>query len=134
MKKSSISIIILLIVVVIAGSLASGMFKPPVQHVSVTPAAASQPYGYDVPVQPDSPWPTFRRDRRNTGASPLLASYNGEQPWMFQTGKGLFTTPVIDADGNIYIGSADHIFYALNPDGSLNWNMKPVKLSTLRAQ
>jgi outer membrane protein assembly factor BamB len=97
------------------------MLKPPVEHVQMTPAAPSEPYGYDVPVQPDSPWPTFRRDRRNTGASPLPASYSGDLPWAFQTGKGLFTTPVIDADGMIYIGSADHYFYALNPDGSLNW-------------
>ena len=32
-----------------------------------------------------------------------------------------FSTPIIDASGKVYFGSADHYFYALNPDGSLNW-------------
>ncbi len=68
-----------------------------------------------------SPWPTFRRDSRNTGYSPLPAAYQGDQPWSFQTGKGIFSTPVIDASGAVYVGSADHYLYALNPDGSLKW-------------
>lgn len=121
MKKTHIGIILLLLAVLLAGYFLGGALKPPVQHVTMTPVAPSQPYGYDVPVQPDSPWPTFRRDRRNTGSSPLTATYSGDQPWAFQTGKGLFTTPVIDAEGKIYIGSADHYFYVLNPDGSLAW-------------
>ena len=95
--------------------------KKPARHISLTPSAPSKPYGYDVPVQPDSPWPTFRRDRRNSGFSPLPAVYQGDQPWSFQTGKGIFSTPVIDSNDIIYVGSADHYFYALNPDGSLNW-------------
>lgn len=121
MKKTHIGIILFLLAILLAGYFLGGALKPPAPHVTMTPAAPSQPYGYDVPVQPDSPWPTFRRDRRNTGSSPLTATYRGDQPWAFQTGKGLFTTPVIDADGKIYIGSADHYFYAINPDGSLNW-------------
>jgi outer membrane protein assembly factor BamB len=82
---------------------------------------ASQPNGYATPVQAGSPWPTFRRDEHNTGASPLPAVYAGDKPWFFQTGKGLFVTPVIDGKGTVYVGSADHYFYALNPDGTLKW-------------
>lgn len=119
LKKSLI--ILLLIAAIAAGYLIGNTLKRPVSHVTMNPAVPSQPYGYDVPVEPDSPWPTFRRDRRNTGASPLTAIYNGGQPWDFQTGKGIFSTPVIDGNGVIYFGSADHYFYALNPDGSLNW-------------
>lgn len=81
----------------------------------------SAPWGYEVPVQPDSPWPMFRRDHRNTAHSPIHAAYAGDQPWAFATGKGIFSTPVIDADGVIYVGSADHIFYAINPDGTERW-------------
>ena len=65
-----------------------------------------------------SPWPLFRRDERNTGNSPLPAIYHDDQPWSFRTGKGVFSTPVIDEHGVIYVGSADHNFYALNPDGT----------------
>lgn len=72
-------------------------------------------------VQAGSPWPTFRRDPRNTAWSPLPALYQGDGPWAFVTGKGIFATPVIDAEGVVYIGSADHSFYAIRPDGGLAW-------------
>lgn len=82
---------------------------------------ADSPYDYQVPVQPDSPWAIFRRDHRNSGRSPIPAAYHGDQPWAFRTGKGIFSTPVIDADGTIYVGSADRNFYAINPDGTEKW-------------
>ena len=84
----------------------------------------SQPNGYEVPVEAESPWPEFRRDRRNTGSTPLPAAYSGDTPWEFHTDKGIFSTPVIGSDGTIYVGSADHCFYALHPDGTLKWKFK----------
>jgi outer membrane protein assembly factor BamB len=84
----------------------------------------AQPGQPRVPVPPDAPWPTFRCDHRNTGRSPRVAAYTGDQPWFFQTGKGLFSTPVIDGRGIIYVGSADHCFYALQPDGQLKWKFE----------
>jgi outer membrane protein assembly factor BamB len=66
-------------------------------------------------------WPSFRYDLRNSGRSPLPGVYRGDAPWFFQTGKGIFSTPVIDGSGVIYVGSADHYFYALNPQGDLRW-------------
>ena len=84
----------------------------------------SRPYGYEVPVPAESPWPLFRRDHRNTGRTPIRAAYHGDQPWSYRTGKGIFSTPVIGADGVVYVGSADHWFYALNPDGTLKWRFK----------
>ena len=92
-----------------------------VPFVVQAPNLPSDPYGYEVPVEPESPWPTFRRDHRNTGRSELPAVYAGDQPWSFRTGKGVFSTPVIDGDGTVYVGSADHTFYAINPDGSQKW-------------
>ncbi len=88
----------------------------------------SQPYSYANSVQPDAPWPTFRRDVQNNGRSPLPAIYQNDQPWFFQTGKGIFSTPVIDEEGIIYIGSADHNFYAINPDGSEKWRFETGEL------
>lgn len=84
----------------------------------------TRPYGYQVPVQADAPWPTFRRDHRNTGRSTLPAQYHGDHPWTFRTGKGIFSTPIIDGQGTIYVGSADHKFYALCPDGSEKWHLE----------
>jgi outer membrane protein assembly factor BamB len=84
-------------------------------------AAADAGEALQAPTQPGSPWPTFRRDLHNTGRSPLSVQYAGDNPWTFKTGKGLFVTPIIDAAGNIYVGSADHYFYAIAPDGHLEW-------------
>ena len=67
----------------------------------------------------------MRRDRRNTGASPVRGRYRaGERPWAFRTGKGIFSTPVIGGDGSVYVGSADTWFYAVGPRGKLRWRFK----------
>src|SRR5690349_21097938 len=83
--------------------------------------AAGRTYAYDVPVAAKSPWPYMRRDRRNTGQSPLRGIYRGDKPWSFQTGKGIFSTPVLGGDGTVYVGSADTRFYALKPNGKRRW-------------
>ncbi len=85
-------------------------------------------FEYDAPLQTDSPWPTYRRTVRNTGSSPLTGEYQGDEPWFFQTGKGIFSTPVIDGDGVVYVGSADHDFYAINPDGTEKWRFRTGEL------
>lgn len=77
-----------------------------------------------VPVQAGAPWPTFRHDGKNTARSSIRAAYTGDHPWLFQTGKGIFSTPIIDRTGTIYVGSADHHFYALNPNGSQKWRFE----------
>lgn len=46
---------------------------------------------------------------------------SGGELWTFPTGKGIFSTPVVGADGTIYVGSADRYFYALEPDGTVAW-------------
>ena len=87
------------------------------------PGAASA-FSYDVPVQAKSPWPEMRRDSRNTASSPIHGRYRGDRPWKFATKRGIFSTPVIGGDDTIYVGSADHDFYALRPDGSLLWKFR----------
>ncbi len=81
-------------------------------------------FDYDTPVNPFAPWPAFRRDRHNTGRSPIRGDYTGDTAWNFQTGKGVFSTPVIDGAGTIYVGSADHVFYALDRRGRICWKYR----------
>src|SRR6516225_5385385 len=69
-------------------------------------------FHYDIPVQADSPWPEFRHDRYNTGNAAVAGVYNGDRPWAFRTGKGIFSPPIVDRDGTAYVGSADQNFYA----------------------
>jgi outer membrane protein assembly factor BamB len=69
-------------------------------------------------------WPTMRHDARNTGATTLRARYHGDRPWSFQTGAGVFSTPVVGAAGTVYVGSADDTFYALSPRGRVRWRLR----------
>lgn len=77
--------------------------------------------GYVVPLDPDSPWPKFRRNEVQNGRSPVMPVDNGEEPWVYETDKGIFSTAVIDGEGNVYVGSADRSFYALDARGELLW-------------
>ncbi len=71
-----------------------------------------------------SPWPEMRHDSHNTGRSAIVGSYRGDRPWAFRTDRGVFSTPVIGADGTVYIGSGDTYFYAIGADGHLRWKIK----------
>jgi outer membrane protein assembly factor BamB len=79
--------------------------------------------GYSVALDPDSPWPKFRRNALQNGRSSIVPGKADEQrvPWVYKTGKGIFSSPVVDGDENIYIGSADNYFYSLDSMGNLNW-------------
>jgi outer membrane protein assembly factor BamB len=78
---------------------------------------------YDVPLDPRSPWPKFRRDAAQDARGPVHPQLDGGHLWTFHTGKGIFSSPVVDGDGNVYVGSADRTFYALAPDGSVRWQL-----------
>jgi outer membrane protein assembly factor BamB len=79
---------------------------------------------YGVPLAPDSPWPKFRRDAAQTGATPLKLTDDGAKPWKFPTGKGIFSSPIVGGDGTVYIGSADRSFYAIRADGTEKWRFR----------
>lgn len=92
---------------------ASGTSEPP---------AVTYPYG--VPLDPASPWPKFRADAPQTGFTPVDGEDTGAEPWTFETGNGVFSSPVVDGDGNVYVGSADHVFYALDARGQVRWQVE----------
>ena len=102
----------------VKGTLTVKSVRPKRRRVRATRA----PYAYDVPLDPLSPWPKFRRTSRQDGRSPVTPSLTGGHLWTFHTGKGIFSTPVIDGDGTVYVGSADRTFYAIARDGSLRWS------------
>ncbi|MCE1247528.1 MAG: PQQ-binding-like beta-propeller repeat protein [Firmicutes bacterium] len=59
--------------------------------------------------------PTF------TGNSLVALNPDGTKKWEYGFEGFAHAEPVLDKNGNIYIGSNDKNFYALNPDGSLKW-------------
>jgi outer membrane protein assembly factor BamB len=125
---------IFLVIIIIAGCSSSdsgselnddsGLFKDKSQSGDSIAKTEKPQFEYKPPYPNDSPWPCFRRDHRNTGASPVKANYNGLLPWSFKTGKGIFSTPVIDGDETVYFGSADKNFYAVNSGGFLKWRFE----------
>jgi outer membrane protein assembly factor BamB len=77
-----------------------------------------------VPLQPESPWPKFRADPAQTGRTSLQPTDDGAALWAFPTGKGIFSSPIIGADGTVYVGSANRSMYALKPDGTQRWSFQ----------
>ena len=82
-----------------------------------------QEFEYAVPMDSQSPWPKFRRTATQTGRSPVLPIDTGADPWVFKTGKGIFSTAVIDGDSNVYVGSGDRVFYKLDREGNELWSV-----------
>ncbi len=87
-----------------------------------TPAAPPAPSS-GVPLAAGSPWPKFRGDAAQDGRSAIKPSLTGGTYWDFPTGKGVFSSPIVAADGTVYFGSADQNFYAINADGTLRWKV-----------
>ena len=62
----------------------------------------------------DSAWPMFHHDVRHTGRSSYGKSGNWcLEKWKADIGSMVFSSPAIDKDGTIYIGSNNWYFYAI---------------------
>ena len=67
-------------------------------------------------------WPMYCYDAQNTGRSPYNTASNPYfNKWWFKTDWHIEGSAAIDKDGNIYFGSWNRNFYALNPNGTLKW-------------
>jgi outer membrane protein assembly factor BamB len=86
-------------------------------------SSRAAPSGPQVPLASGSPWPKFRGNAAQTAQSSVHASSDGGAQWSFATGAGIFSSPIVAADGTVYFGSADETFYALNADGSQRWTI-----------
>lgn len=70
----------------------------------------------------DSAWPMYCHDVRHTGRSPYSTANNpGGVKWFFETDYGVESSPAIDKNGTIYVGSDTGYLHALNPDGTEIW-------------
>lgn len=78
-------------------------------------------YEYVLPLDSKSPWPKFRCNALQNGRSAVVPQKSGRRPWVYKTGKGIFSSPVVDENGTVYIGSADHNFYSIDVNGNLKW-------------
>lgn len=67
-------------------------------------------------------WPKFNQNNRNTGLSPYSSYTDGTLRWTWTLSWIIRTSPSIDSDRTIYVGSQDGNMYAINPDGTLKWS------------
>lgn len=72
-------------------------------------------------------WPTFRGGFQNTGSSKMdirtvPANAKVSVPTWYSSKGIVWGSPVIDDEGNAYVGSADKHFYKFSPEGKLLWS------------
>jgi len=74
----------------------------------------------------DSSWPMFQQNVRHTGRSPYGKSGNWfKVKWKFENKDSMmYSSPTINKNGTIYIGSYDRYLYAINPNGTMRWRYK----------
>jgi outer membrane protein assembly factor BamB len=72
----------------------------------------------------DNAWPKYRYNAQNTGQSNFTGPSSPLLKWKFKTGDSIYSSPAIDNNGNIYIGSQDNCLYAITPNGKLKWKYK----------
>jgi len=82
-----------------------------------TPTSTSTP----IPMTPlISPWPMYRHDAQRTACTTYKGPEVPELKWTFQAG-GSLSSPVVGADGTIYVDSEDGNLYAIDPSGGKKW-------------
>ena len=59
-----------------------------------------------------------RHDGRSDFAGPAREPSSA---WVYRTRARVFASPILGPDGVIYVGSLDHSFSAIGPDGTLRW-------------
>lgn len=72
----------------------------------------------------DTPWPMFRGNLLHTGLSNFSGTTVNTVKWKFKTNDNINSSPVIGADGTIYVGSDDTRLYAITPYGVKKWKYK----------
>jgi len=66
-------------------------------------------------------WGMFGYDLRHTHSSPFTGPNSPAKKWEYAIGGYVYSSPAIDWNGTIYVGSMDYKVYAINHDGSTKW-------------
>ena len=81
-------------------------------------------HGVTAGTQPGAAWPCVSHDEGFTARADVAGSHGGALAWRLDTGAFIGTaSPVIAADGTIYVGNSAGSLVAARPDGSLAWQV-----------
>ena len=87
--------------------------------VLITPGIGS------AQLSTDAPWPMFHHDNRHTGKTSNFGTQIGKLKWIVATSGPVTSSPAVDQNGIVYVGSADNNFYAINGEtGVIEWKYK----------
>ncbi|MCK4640087.1 MAG: PQQ-binding-like beta-propeller repeat protein [Candidatus Marinimicrobia bacterium] len=75
-----------------------------------------------VPVIADVTFPMNAYDAQRSRSVPYNGATLGTFRWTFNTGAAVSSSPVIDNDGTVYVGSEDGKVYAVDPGGNQLWS------------
>lgn len=92
-------------------------------QASINTNKLQPPIGTSISVGPmNSSWPMYCHDVHHTGQSPYsTAANNGGIKWKFQGKGGMDSSPALDKNGTIYIGTNWGYLYAIYQNGSEKW-------------
>ena len=71
--------------------------------------------------QAGAPWPQHGRCPSHQGQSAYVGSQDGAPRWKASLGGQIRGTPVVAANGTIYVGTDDNVFHEVHPDGTTGW-------------
>lgn len=78
-------------------------------------------------ITSSSPWPKANGDNSNSGRSAYAGVQFVNLLWTYSTNASVDSSPIIGADGTIFVGSNDTYLYALTSKGALKWRYKTGK-------
>jgi len=124
MKKGiSIGIIALFIISAVS-PMVIGFKSDAIADVGI--AEEIEPESTELSGPMDSAWPMFCHDVKHTGRSPYGATGGaGVEKWKFRMEGMVTSSPAIDKNGTIYIGStSDYCLFAVYSNGTEKWQFK----------
>ncbi len=91
-------------------------------HTGLFSMLSSASSSHEYLAGEEHPWPCVGGNPQRTGQSPYDTEHvGGAVMWTFDTGGAYISSPAIDREGTIYVGSWDNYLFAINPDGSEKW-------------
>ena len=109
-----IEFILVFIGILIIGGLLVGMRF--IKNSSDTPVPPTP-----VPPTPVPIWQMFKYNKEHIGRSIYKGSDTNTKKWEFPAVGSVISSPSIESDGTIYVGSGNGNLYAINPDGTKKW-------------
>jgi len=119
-KGISIGIIALFIVTAVSPMVIG--FKSDAVNCDVVIDEIAEPESTELSGLMDSAWPMYGHDVRHTGRSPFSTINNtGLVKWKLRFEWGVDSSPAIDENGVIYVGSDDDYLHAIYSNGTRKW-------------